>query len=396
MKILTTVFLTFLCASSIFAQQATSVANGSWSSPMTWDCLCVPTPGYDITINHEVSMSFSFGYTSGSLVINPSGKLIKDSPDRDLWVNGGVLTNNGTLEIRDLWTQSGDFSNGGNIELRAFLSQVPFTNTGTFNNIDSIYITAKIINEGSFLNVDSITIDNEFVNHGNLECDQITILGTLDNKNHVKINDLTNLGTIQNTGLIEIFNSGWNLGIIENEIAGKIEINNSFTNNAVSTTNAEITNHGFFEVSVDFSNMNKLKGGATGRYIVHQISYNSGIMEGEYDFCDLTPPPSPPFIDFNSGTIDPNITWCEYLSINPLEQVIPKIYPIPANQYVTIESETTMDYVTLMDLQGKTVAVISPNSTMQTMDISSLKAGIYFIKIKMHNTISVQKITIVN
>src|SRR3989304_8258809 len=92
-------FLLSVISFAGFSQTATSIANGNWMNPFTWNCTCIPLPGYSVTINHSVALDTSWYVPSGGITINSGGSLIKNNSSRDLLVNGGSLTNNGTLDI---------------------------------------------------------------------------------------------------------------------------------------------------------------------------------------------------------------------------------------------------------------------------------------------------------
>ena len=60
------------------------------------------------------------------------------------------------------------------------------------------------------------------------------------------------------------------------------------------------------------------------------------------------------------------------------------IYPNPANNYITIESTETINKIEILDITGKNVQIYQGFQTLDTLrsiDIFTLKKGIYFIKI---------------
>ena len=178
-----------------FSQTANSIANGNWMNPFTWDCTCVPLPGYTVTINHNVSLDTSLYISSGGITINSGASLLENNTTRDIWVNGGSLANNGTLTLHYLWTNTGTFSNSGIITLRSFLNNINFTNAGTIQNLDSMYNTGTIINNGNFLTIDSITNAGTFTNNGICTYHQFTNSGTYVNNKSLTFTDITNNGT---------------------------------------------------------------------------------------------------------------------------------------------------------------------------------------------------------
>jgi hypothetical protein len=72
------------------------------------------------------------------------------------------------------------------------------------------------------------------------------------------------------------------------------------------------------------------------------------------------------------------------------------IYPIPANNFVTIENSTPFPFSTIeiFDLQGRGLCSINVTDYYQTIDISGIPAGIYFIKMESKQTSFVRKLII--
>jgi len=69
------------------------------------------------------------------------------------------------------------------------------------------------------------------------------------------------------------------------------------------------------------------------------------------------------------------------------------IYPNPAHDNVTIYSTSEIEYLSLSDIIGnKLMTIIGPKTDTQTIDMTTLKPGIYLVKIKNGEGISVQKL----
>ena len=68
-----------------------------------------------------------------------------------------------------------------------------------------------------------------------------------------------------------------------------------------------------------------------------------------------------------------------------------KIYPNPSNGNVTIESNETIEYIEVFDLQGKLIEIFTINSNLITLKLN-VKQGVYSVKIKTKSTINTQKI----
>ena len=67
-----------------------------------------------------------------------------------------------------------------------------------------------------------------------------------------------------------------------------------------------------------------------------------------------------------------------------------KVYPNPTTDYVTIEAEG-LEAVTLTDINGKTLSSVAAKGQSIRIDVSALKAGVYFISAKTRSTSSFVK-----
>lgn len=377
-KILFTLSFAIAAASGASAQSASSIANGNWTNPLTWNCTCVPTPGYSVTISHSVTLNTSFSAATGGLTITSGGSLIQDNNTRDIWINGGSLTNDGTLDVRYLYTQTGVFNNSGLITARAFMNSVNFTNTGTFTTLDSMYNTlgATITNNGSFLNIDSITNAGAFINNGISTYNQVTNNGTYANNNSLTFTDITNNGILTNADTLITTNSGWNLGNYINQAGAYMLITKSFLNDDVGLHDAVFTNNGKVDVLDSWYNMDTVKG--SGFFTVQDSSYNSGYFKGTFSFCDLTPPASAPYVDFNLGLIEVGITWCNNAiqDFSATERI--QVYPNPAADYVNVLVPDAGSYtISIYDVCG---AMVLHERLDGRVRLPDLRSGIYTLR----------------
>jgi len=108
------------------AQSVNSVANGNWNNPNTWSCACVPTSGFIITINHQVTLNTNYSYSSGSIIIAQNASLSDGHLGKNLTITGGTLANNGNIDVKQFTTQNGSFSNFGSIKASIFLNYLNF------------------------------------------------------------------------------------------------------------------------------------------------------------------------------------------------------------------------------------------------------------------------------
>lgn len=71
-----------------------------------------------------------------------------------------------------------------------------------------------------------------------------------------------------------------------------------------------------------------------------------------------------------------------------------KIFPVPANNKVTIFSDKTISHIQMIDCKGITVENLIVKNTNATIDISAVPPGIYFLKIYKNDTVMLKKIRI--
>lgn len=85
---------------------------------------------------------------------------------------------------------------------------------------------------------------------------------------------------------------------------------------------------------------------------------------------------------------------CSGVSVAELNGANPfTLYPNPAIDNITIESESEIDRYTIVDLLGKQIASSSGvNGSLATIDISNLKQGVYLITVETNSGISQQKL----
>lgn len=370
-------------------QTATSVQNGNWTSPMTWSCSCVPTPGYTVVINHSVTLNTSFAYTSGSITVNSGGALLDDVTGRDLWINGGSFSNSGSVDVRFMLVQAGSFTNSGTITATAIANYVPFTNAGTFQSIDSMYNASDITNNGSFILIDSITNAGTFTNNGSCIYNQATNTGLYINNSALTFTDITNTGTFNNTDTITCLNSMWNTGVLTGTLNSYVDVANGFLNDDVTAHDAVFINDGRMNVHDSWYNFDTIKG--SGSFIVQDTSLNFGWMKENFDFCDLTPPSSAPFVDINSGSISANITWCTNTDIAESPSVKFDVFPNPATSIVTINSNAVITSLELWSVDGR---LMQQTKNKNTICVDGLAAGVYNLVITSHGSVVCRRIVV--
>jgi hypothetical protein len=417
MKKLTLLLFAITTFAALQAQTITSTTNGNFLMPTTWDCFCVPTPGADIIVAHDVTLNTDWGYTTGSITINNGASLLQDATARSIGINGATATfvNNGTFDIELLLIQPGSFTNNGTASIGSFANFDFFQNTATLNNVDSLFNGGNLINDGdievgtfyttltmtnngsitlvdsmvnagtfsngnaAIIEADSCTNSGTFTNNGRIDHVEFTNTGTYTNNNFISLVDFTNAGIFDNHDSIVATGSFWNNEDFINHTTGVFTIDVSFLNSDPVNTDASFDNDGEVSVGDSWYNFDAVSGSTGGWFETQDTSFNSGSMVGSFDFCDLTQTAVvAPFLDINLGTVDLSITWCTATEID--EDVINNTllaYPNPSNG--TLHFETGMEevvYVKLYNLIGK--EVYSMQVVRQTT-VTDLPAGTYLL-----------------
>ena len=80
--------------------------------------------------------------------------------------------------------------------------------------------------------------------------------------------------------------------------------------------------------------------------------------------------------------------WKAPLSTNEFEISSIKLYPNPATNLLNIESEISIEKVTVYNILGQEVISKSPNAELVTLDVSSLQVGVYIVKTSINGNVS--------
>ena len=213
MKKLLQIFIFTFFAFNLSSQTATSIANGNWTNPLTWNCTCVPINGYSVTINNSVTLNTSLLFNTGGITINNIGSLTQDaSLNRDIWINGGYFNNGGNANLRYLLISTGAISNAGSFTVSAFTNSVSFSNLGSIK-MDSMYVAGNLINTATGkITGDSLTNATgfTFTNYGRVNVTWSTNNGNFINNNYHGGYAFTNAGTYNNNDSLILTGSTWN------------------------------------------------------------------------------------------------------------------------------------------------------------------------------------------
>lgn len=379
-KILQIVILTSLSL-SLKAQTATSIANGNWTNPLTWNCTCVPINSYSVTINNSVTLNTSMVFNTGGITISNTGSLVQDaSLNRDIWINGGYFNNNGKSNFRYLLVSAGSITNPGSFTVSAFTNSVNFNNTGSIK-MDSMYVAGNFTNSATAQIIgDSLTNTSSFVNSGKINITWSTNTGILTNNNFYTGYAHTNAGVFFNNDSLILTGSIWNKSKFYNNTPGKVRLTKNFHNYTPGNTAAYV-NNGNVTVLDSWYNTDTVRGTASGYFQVADTSANSGVMGGNFTFCDLTPPPTFPKIDLNSGPISLGIVFCVSGGVNENELAEVNIYPNPSNGILHFKNQNNTNLkFTITDVTGKTLLNLKLSNGVSDLNLE-YPNGVYFLKI---------------
>ncbi|MFH1322198.1 MAG: gliding motility-associated C-terminal domain-containing protein [Bacteroidota bacterium] len=370
-KISISLILLLLSVVALSQDTITSIANGNWISPFTWDCVpfpCIPETTDVVIVDHAVILNTDWAISTGSITVNPGASLIEDISGRIFYQFGGTFLNNGTVDISNIASTGGTFTNNDSLRINtAFYNTINFINNGIIADVDSFLNTGSFTNnylanlnisdfwntgscsnngtilmtncenDGDFTNdgiiaeVDSFANFGVFTNNANAELntsnfwttDTCSNSGTIHVTNYVNDKNFTNDGMLvfvnfYNTGSFQNYAGGkisaydfWNAGSFQIDSNSTFNTSHDFLNGDTlfPTYDAVFINNGFAGVGNDWYNSDTIKG-TTGQFCIKNYTYNLGWMKGSFDFCDKTLMALPDSVDINTGTVENNITFC--------------------------------------------------------------------------------------
>lgn len=398
-----TIIVLLIVFRQAFGQTANSVQNGNWYMPTTWDCNCIPTPGYTININHEVTLDNDFALNSGSINIGNNGTLEENVPGRFLVMNSGLVTNNGKMKISRVGFYGGEFNNYDSCLIYSvFYSGADVLNLGSITGVDSLFIQSYFYNDATGI-VDAfrVTVNDTLENDGIFNATELLNLDVFLNYNEanfhnffsnnftenddlITFNDFTNRGDFWNYGSLEGVSDFMNVGYFYNDTIGMITLGNDFSN--VDSVNhlAYFEINGGFYAEGNFYNRDTIFGDI-GHICVKNASTNAGKMLGTFDFCDLTGGGT---LDLNTGSISNGITYCQ----NPCAETVHDmsqsffellVYPNPSDGEVFFEfsGNTGNATIVISDIQGRIVfnntGILSDKVIIAKGDLAS---GLYIYR----------------
>ncbi len=344
-------FIAFACIITTYSYAQTSVQDGDWTNPSTWDCNCIPYPflsPLDITINHVVTANIHDGinnldgrtyFNGGSLTIGSNGTLLQMG-EGDLFLNNSTTVINGILDMR-----------------RIAVSQGSAIYNGVIQNCDSLWNdSCNVVNNG--------------------------VITTYD------YNVYTN-GSTTNNGTINVTNNMLIQGEYNNTPSGSITIAVDFSNLNTTGGRALYTNNGTHVVGNNFLNATNDTIKGTGIICIGNLSTNQGTVLGTQTIS--TPTSS---FSVNLGFVAPTVTFNNNCLVNlsELKSNPYSVSPNPFSQEIEIDGVTDEISIQIISVQGTIVKelIYYPG---QNIDLIELDKGVYFIKINdaLNSTIKVIK-----
>lgn len=363
--------LFIICSSFLsFSATITSIADGNWSNPTTWDCNCVPTLLDEIIVAHNVSLDVSFT-VANSLTVQSGKELSAANAQINFALATGTIENNGTMTLYN-------FASNGNLLNNETITATNFINNDTLTNNGTLDIT-NFSNHGGFYNQGIMNL-TDFTNAGYGTNDLDISFVNFRNSVH---GYYTNNGTM--AGTVDATNAGW----FYNTTNGDFEVQNNFMNDGCFEDTVILINDGMFTVGNSFASSDTVKGNGGSFYIIHNTA-NIGVITGTIDFCDSTPPLYTPYIDFNMGIVGNDVTFCESTKIKDIKNSIQiSTYPNPSDSYVKFEFNNYQNQnydIELFNQLGKIAdAVYNVKTETIILYKNNLPAGMYFYRIKCNN-----------
>lgn len=299
-----------------------SVADGDWTDPVTWDCVCVPQNGDTVVVQHEVDLPTDVVHLGGALRITASGALA-GSGSSGLWSTAS-FTNAGSVSMHRLvlldgsaWTDS--LVNTGSIATMRLAMRRAGRNTGVISAIDSLVfdrcsfrneatVSSRVTwvrdslvwNEGLFISY-TLVVDSTGLFHNR---------GTCRVLEHLAVRSFGNFNVA--TGAVETHILGdadirWGLNVWDAhmQVDGRLHLNDA----EVPIPHLTFFMQGGSIHAGHFRNQGWADG--PGTLCIADSAENLGILHPGLTICDATPTSFTwPYLDLNTGTVDPGVLVC--------------------------------------------------------------------------------------
>ncbi|HMQ74497.1 MAG TPA: hypothetical protein PKE21_05540 [Flavobacteriales bacterium] len=299
-----------------------SVVDGDWTAPSTWDCGCVPQNGDTVVVQHAVELPTDVVHLGGAFRITASGALV-GSGSSGLW-STAPFTNSGSVSLHRLvlldgsaWTDS--LVNTGSIATMRMAMRRAGRNTGVISAIDSLVfdhcsfrneatVSSRVTwvrdslvwNEGLFVSY-TLVVDSTGLFHN---------VGTCRVLEHLAVRTLGNFNVA--SGAVETHVLGdadirWGLNVWDAhmQVDGRLHLNDA----EVPIPHLTFFVQGGSIHAGHFRNQGWADG--PGTLCIADSAENLGILHPGLTICDATPTSFTwPYLDLNTGTVDPGVLVC--------------------------------------------------------------------------------------
>lgn len=124
----------------------------------------------------------------------------------------------------------------------------------------------------------------------------------------------------------------------------------------------------------------------TGKNIPEMVS----ILNGAERFWELLASPTATFASQDSCLLITSLS-----NIEPATKPKIAIYPVPAQNRITIESSIVFDRLEIYDMKGSLVYEVGPNQLIINIDVSRLEEGVYFVNGYTEKSVESRKFLII-
>ncbi|TNF46379.1 MAG: T9SS type A sorting domain-containing protein [Bacteroidetes bacterium] len=321
-----------------FAQNKTTISDGSWFDPAIWSPSGVPLMEDTVFINHDVTVTGNYvDFGANWLIVNPAASIVGDT----IFSLHGNLKMKGLMDLTIIAVGDGDSTQVyGTIQGRKYIPGNP-------NNFN---YTGQILS-------DSLILGDNFQNFSNVDVLTLVVGGPM------MIN--------RNGAQLKVTGSAIFGGPVENEPNGLMDIYSLLTSE-------NFLNNGLV-YCFDWTHAQSNVSGTTGKFCIENCFMNVSNISGTVDICDASPGG---FCDVNMGTIAATVTNCVSgpcpvigLSENGSKDF--SMIPNPAvSSFEIILPNPGM--VVIHNSIGKEVARMYIQNS-QTITLEELQDGMYFV-----------------
>lgn len=369
-------------AAPLAAQPITSVADGDWNDPATWDCACVPSGVVSVTVAHTVNITVPDTLADGDLYVQGDGQLFGTS-----LLLGGIFYNFGEITLQAL-------------ELRPGLLQPDAVNFGTLAAIRLGVQRDGFANVGA-ITADSIRSDVQWENTptGSVATGWLAGPGLVNNRGSVVGSGLfaarfRNDSVITWSGIYRTPYTSTNQGDIA--VVGDLRIQSLLIDSGLILVEGDVwldgvlwlaSDSAYLSIAGDLRIQGLLRG--AGAVCITDSTINLGVITDSVDVCDRSATTgTPPFLDLQLGVVGPDVTWCTDPHCQPvgIEGPAPvgswNAWPMPSTGHVwTGPVPRSVREVLLTDATGRSFHLSADRSGEGLyLDLSDLAPGPYLLR----------------